>query len=102
MIQQLVDLEDAQEEQEANLRALEEKVDRNLGGTGFFTIVAYGKMSGTRVPSSVANMLGKRAASISRQRGIIIGKAPDEKWGEVGAYRKDILEEVFENYLANG
>jgi len=99
MIQQMVDLEEAQEEHDRKLKALEEKVDRNLGGTGFFTIVAYGKKTGARVPTSVANMLGKRTAKLSRERGVIIGKAPDEKWGEVGSYREDLLKEVFDKYL---
>ena len=91
-----------QAEQQKQLDILSEKVNQTAGGTGYYSIVAYSKIIGARCPNSIANMLGKRAASLSRSRNMMIGKVPDERWKHVGTYHESILKVIFKQYLKHG
>lgn len=91
-----------QAEQQKQLDSLSEKVNQTAGGTGYYSIVAYSKIIGARCPNSIANMLGKRAASLSRSRNMMIGKVPDERWKHVGTYHESILKVIFNQYLKHG
>lgn len=46
---------------------------------------------------SVALSVGKLAGKICREKGILIGKVSDEKWGNVNSYPITILREAFIN-----
>lgn len=64
-------------------------------GAGYFTILAYARLYGHHISLETARALGVKAARLSRERGYDVGKAPDQRHGEVGTYHEDILAEVF-------
>jgi hypothetical protein len=59
------------------------------------TVLAYGRLKKMNMPRSEAIRHGKALAKIHRQRKIKIGKVPDERHGQVNAYRIDVMEEYF-------
>jgi hypothetical protein len=61
----------------------------------YATIYEYAAMNSTRLSKDRANALGRKAAELSREREIPIGKAKNNYFGTVNAYRNDILSECF-------
>ena len=61
-----------------------------------FTIMGYANMNNLSVDNSVANSLGRKAASLSRKKGYYIGVATHPVFGRVNTYHVDILDEVFD------
>lgn len=49
------------------------------------------------MPLSNSQQYGKALTAIHRSRGIKIGQVPDERYGQVNAYRINIVEEYSEN-----
>lgn len=39
--------------------------------------------------------LGKKATKLSQAQGYIITSVPDAKYGKIGVYHKDIIEQLF-------
>jgi len=91
----LDELEHAQKTQAAEiaqtketLRELEHRVNVQ---TEFFSILAWANLQNRSLPYSLAVEYGKQAAKLSREQGMAIGSVPDPRFGQVGAYHKDIL-----------
>jgi hypothetical protein len=86
-----------QKQLEKNLLALSERVDNMNGDTGYRTVLAYCREHGIAVPLHIASEVGKIASKYSRENNIKIGIVPDERFGKVNSYRKDILDRLFTN-----
>ena len=102
MLRQLADSLERQDRLEAQhgqlAQELEYVVDkvRDLNGdTRYVTVLAYGRSRHIDLPRSDAQRHGKALAAIHRARGIKIGRVPDERHGQVNAYRIDVVEEYF-------
>jgi predicted Rossmann-fold nucleotide-binding protein len=59
------------------------------------SIKAFANLCGVRMTTTQASQLGKRCAGLSRAGGRSIGTLPDETYGQVNAYDRDILQAVF-------
>ena len=63
----------------------------------YFTIAGYAVVTGVRVNLSLAGALGKKAKIICQQRNIPVDAVRDPRFGKVGSYPEDVLQEVFES-----
>lgn len=61
----------------------------------YFTIKGYSNKIGQQLTFSEALSIGRAAGKLSREKGIEIRKAEDERFGNVNSYHIDILKEVF-------
>jgi prophage antirepressor-like protein len=77
------------------LGSLEARVNARDEWSQHYTVIGYCNLRRLKPPSpNQATSWGKRAAALSRQREIAIGKTSDPRFGEVGTYHISILEEV--------
>jgi hypothetical protein len=106
MLRQLADSLERQDRLESQQVQLAERLDvvaekvRDLDGdTGYVTVLAYGRLKGIDMPRNKAQRHGKDLTAIHKRREIPIGKAPDERHGQVNTYRIDVVEEYFSDTL---
>lgn len=62
----------------------------------YFCVTAFCATHGIRVNKETAKRIGRKSASLCKQRGYEIGSVTDDKWGKVGSYPNDVLLEVFQ------
>jgi len=82
-------------EHDRRLTTLEALSKTDSGDTGYMTIIGWCNLHKIRLPREEAAAKGLLATEISKQRGIPIYRAKDERYGQVNKYREDILEEAF-------
>ena len=102
IIQQAMELKRIEEEQQEHnqrLLTLEAKADFNSGNTGFWTIRAFCNMNNIRLNLREASNRGRQATELSKEHGILTGKAYDEMFGKVNSYHEDVLVEVFQDLM---
>jgi len=109
MLRQLADSFERQEMLEAQQRQTDQKLQlvaqkvRDMDGdTGYITVLAYGRLKSIDMPISEARRHGKALGKIHRKRKIRIGRVPDERHGQVNAYRIDVVEEYFARLSTKG
>ena len=98
VIAQAIELDRLEQEQHglsARLHLIEAKLPQ---AQDYFTVVGYSRFIGEIVSNNMAIAIGRRAASISRARGIPMGDTADPRYGRVHTYQADILAEVFAEY----
>ncbi len=95
MVATLEQHEQEQEKLKARVYNIEERVARLSGDTGYRTVLAHSTVLRKNVPVQQANLAGRRAASVCRNKGLKIGRVPDERFGDVGSYPIEVLNEVF-------
>ena len=89
------EIEAAQLAQKQQINKIEAKVtDIN---TDYYTIAGYASLRGANIDASYANLLGRKAAKLSRQFSIDINKVHSTIFGTVNSYNVDILKQVFKN-----
>lgn len=59
-----------------------------------FTVMGYANLIGQSVDVRTAASLGKRCASLSRERGMVVGDVSDPRFGTVHSYHESVLQEV--------
>lgn len=64
-----------------------------------FTVMGYAKLLGCPVDGRTAAALGKRCATLSRQRGLVIGDVSDSRYGAVHSYHESVLLDVLPSSL---
>ena len=62
----------------------------------YYTVAGYASLRGISLDTKRANLLGRKAAKVSREHGVDIGKAHSSIYGEVNTYHVDVLCEIFE------
>lgn len=86
-------------ELESKQNELQEKVDeieqRTTTELKMSTVVAY--VSRNKIPLDISKYgsMGKKASSICKQRGLVINKIHDVRWGNVNVYPDEVLDEIF-------
>lgn len=65
----------------------------------YFTVMGYAILNGVKVGLSLAAKIGRKAASICSTKGYHIDKIHDPRFGQVGCYPADVLQEVFKTTL---
>lgn len=88
-------------ENERRMNTIESKVNEinakiTTHNEDYFTIAGYASLRGVNIDTSKANMLGRKAAKLSRVYGYDIGKVTDSRFGKVNSYHLDILKNIFE------
>lgn len=68
------------------------------GDTGFVSILGFCRLKGLRLSGPEMATIGKALKKECVERGLPTKKRPDERWGEVLAYPKEILEEWGDRY----
>ena len=94
----LLEVERQAERQAEVSRVIEAKQKAIEQSCQDFAVLAYANMMGVKVTLSQSAKLGKQCASLSRERNLPIGKARDPRFGFVGTYVEDVLEEVFTDW----
>ena len=93
MLTQLDVVKQEQEAQRLELADLRAKVTATPDE--YYTVAGYASLRGISLDTKRANLLGRKAAKVSREHGIDIGKAHSAIYGEVNTYHVDVLCEVF-------
>ena len=70
-----------------------------IEGFQYYSVLAYSNIRGINVDISTANKLGRRAAKLSRQNNILIDRVRDPRFGQVNAYKEDVLNQVFLEFM---
>lgn len=93
----LTTLEENSSRQERKLEELEAQMTTHP--VDYYTIAGYANLKGVRLDVTRANMLGRKAAKLSREYGYDVGKTQDARFGTVNTYHVDILSTVFKGQL---
>ena len=93
-------------EQEKRLAAVESRmktVEARLEtrSEDVFSIAGYASIRGLKVDVSTANLLGRKATTLSHEYRYPISTTPDPRFGKVNVYHTDILKIVFDNAIAH-
>ena len=83
-----------QELQEVKRDVLELKA-RTQTRPEYFTVAGYATLFRCPVSMKESGMIGRKASKICKERGFTIDETPDARWGKVGMYPKNVLDEVF-------
>lgn len=94
MLTQLDAVKQEQEAQRLELADLRAKVTATPDE--YYTVAGYASLRGISLDTKRANLLGRKAAKVSREHGVDIGKAHSSIYGEVNTYHVDVLCEIFE------
>lgn len=86
--------------QEKRVTAIEEdvtrlKAERRNRPEGL-SVMAYGVIHHIPVNLKLASIVGRKAAKICRDKGIPVGRLKDPRFGYVGEYPEEVLEQAFE------
>ena len=67
-----------------------------------FSIAGYASVRGLKVDVQIANLLGRKAAALSREYDYPFSATPDPRFGKVNVYHTDILKIVVDEALSAG
>lgn len=97
-LQRVDAVEQEQKRQAEDLARLQENVAvieaRTQPENKHFTVLGWANLVGMAIDVKTAAALGKRCATLSRQRGLIIGDVRDPRFGAVHSYHESVLQEV--------
>jgi DNA-damage-inducible protein D len=79
---------------ETQTRVLTAKIETITGNSGYYTVKAFASTHRFQVPISRARQMGKECSKLCRERGLDVGKSPDETHGEVNTYPEAVINEV--------
>lgn len=97
VLQQIVNKMVEQEEQTQRLSDRMDMIEAKTttSPNEYFTIAGFATIRKQRVDVSKAQLLGRKAAQLSKRLGYEIGRISDPRFGAVNTYHVDILNEVF-------
>ena len=97
MVMMLTQLDSVKQEQEAQrLELADLRAKVTATPDEYYTVAGYASLRGISLDTKRANLLGRKAAKVSREHGVDIGKAHSSIYGEVNTYHVDVLCEIFE------
>ncbi|WP_423903224.1 BRO-N domain-containing protein [Campylobacter showae] len=99
--ERLTAIEQKRQKDERRFRNLENTAKRDESLKEYTTAVGFGILKGISLDKIQCQRLGTKAAKISRSVGVLIVDIPDQKHGKVGTYRRDILEQAFNELKFN-
>ena len=82
---------------EGRVKTVEARLETRVENA--FSIAGYASLRGLNVDVNTANLLGKKAAALSREYGYPVSTTPDPRFGKVNVYHTDILKIVFDEAL---
>lgn len=60
----------------------------------YFTLAGYARLKGIKFDISSIGGLGKRAVTMSKQKGMMVGQVNDPRWGYVNTYHESIIQAI--------
>ncbi|WP_162055047.1 antA/AntB antirepressor family protein [Pontibacter pamirensis] len=84
------------QQMQQRMEQLERTVQHQLTEGDSATILGYARIHHHHIPIQDAVRLGKKAAAMSRARGLEVKTVPDARFGKVNTYSVEILREIFE------
>lgn len=93
-------MKEEQSKQEQKIKQIEAKQEAILGFTGYFSVVAYARITNKHVNLETAQCLGRMATKLSKEENLEIGKVKDQRHGYIGTYHESILKKVFEDFFS--
>lgn len=96
--QYLVNIEKRQQQLEQRIHETEAKLTTR---PEYFTIAGYATLNKMYVNLAMASKLGMHARNICKRNGYAMDKIPDPRFGEVNTYPKQVLKQVFDEYMIN-
>ena len=97
-LQRVDAVEQEQKRQAEDLARLQENVAvieaRTQPENKHFTVLGWANLIGVPVDVKTAAGLGRRCASLSRERGLVIGDVRDPRFGAVHSYHESVLQDV--------
>lgn len=99
IVQQLEEQEQFNQQVREQLEVTAERLDEIEAkitsiDESYYTVSGFCALHGIYCPVDKARKWGYTATKLSNQKGIIIGKAYDEKYGQVNTYHQEILQEA--------
>jgi hypothetical protein len=85
---------------QANQAAINQVAIYAVTSPMYHTIMGWSIDQKLPINGAIGQALGKKAASLCRQRGFPIGKVPSSTYGSVGNYPDIICDEVFQKYYS--
>lgn len=64
----------------------------------YFTIAGYASLRGFKVGNNIAKNLGREASTLCKTSNYPIDEITDPRWGKVGSYPVEVLNQVFEKH----
>ena len=92
MVNAIQETRRTQDEHAKRLEVLEAKA---VDGSDYVTIRGYCSIKGLPITEQAAAVRGRRASTICRARGLEIGTASSQIFGQVNTYPLDVLDAVF-------
>jgi anti-repressor protein len=92
----LVDQERRVKTLETRQDIVEEKMLLLASDSDYRTVRGWARINGISISEKEAAMVGKKTGSICRQKGLHIGKVPDERHGVVNSYPVHMLKSVMD------
>lgn len=86
-------------EQEKRLNTMESRLDQIeaksiTSPVDYYTIAGFASVRKQKIDVNKANLIGRKAAKLSREYGYEVGKVSDPRYGTVNTYHVDILNMV--------
>lgn len=60
----------------------------------YFTLAGYARLKGIKFDISSIGGLGKRAVTMSKQKGMMVGQVNDPRWGYVNTYHESVIQAI--------
>lgn len=96
MVTMLTQLDAVKQEQQAQRMELEDlRAKVTATPEQYYTVAGYASLRGLSIDTVKANLLGRKAAKLSREYGLEISKAHSAIYGAVNTYHVDVLCQVF-------
>ena len=92
--QLMVEMENRMTTVEKGINRLEHNI-RRTQTQDYFTIIAYANMKGIKPHIYNSSVVGRKATKICKEKGLVIGKVVDSKYGLINTYPEEILDEIF-------
>jgi hypothetical protein len=84
------------------IKRIEAKQQAFEEGSKFFTVLGFFVWRALPAMSLAETaQFGKRATKLSRERGVIVDRVRDPRFGMVNSYHEDILQAVLDSFMAD-
>lgn len=95
----LIEQERKLAEHDDRLKRIEAKQAAFEEGVSYFTVLGYAAYKGINVDLSTAQQIGRQAAQLSKEKGFLVDKVRDPRFGMVNSYHESVLDECIAGLL---
>ncbi len=95
----LIEQERKLAEHDDRLKRIEAKQQAFEEGVSYFTVLGYAAYKGINVDLSTAQQIGQSATKISKDKGLLVDKVRDPRFGMFNSYHESVLDECIAGLL---